>query len=266
MSGDAPSTPPGVAGPLFGTRVLVTRPRLQAAAVRDRLEGLGAKVLVQPVIRISDPADPAAVDAAVATLDRYDWLVFSSANGVRYLLDRIETIGGGSRSLEGIKLAAIGPGTAEELARYGLRPDVVPAEYRAESLAEALAPEAPGRRFLLARADRGRDVLARALADAGGVVHEIVVYASTDVDRADPEIEPIAKAMAAGRIDWTTVTSSAIARSLVHLFGKDLRRTKLASISPLTSSVLKESGYPPAVEASRYTMDGLIEAILRAGN
>ncbi len=254
----APESSWFAARPLFGVRVLITRPRDQAGALRDRLAELGAQVLVQPMIRISDPADWKPVDAALAELDRHDWLVFSSANGVRYLLDRLLSTGGDVRKLGNIRLAAIGPATAQELARYGLRADLVPDEYRAEALAATLVGEAAGRAFLLARASRGREVLAEELRDAGGTVEQIVVYSSADVETPDPEV---AAALAAGHIDWITVTSSAIARSLVRLLGDDLRRARLASISPITSDVLRELGHEPAVEAARYTMDGLVEAL-----
>jgi uroporphyrinogen III methyltransferase/synthase len=246
------------ARPLFGKRILVTRPRDQADALVGPLSELGAEVLTQPAIEISPPGDWGPVDAALGELDHYDWLVFSSANGVGFLLDRLGDRHGDLRKLGPVKLAAIGPGTAEELARYRLRADLVPADYRAESLAAALAPEARGRRFLLARASRGREVLAEQLAAAGGMVTQAVVYRSTDIETADPEI---VEALAAGRIDWITVTSSAIARSLARLFGENLRRSRLASISPITSEVLRASGYPPTAEAARYTMAGLIEAI-----
>ena len=112
---------------------------------------------------------------------------------------------------------------------------------------------------MLVRASRGREVLAERLTAAGGVVGQVVVYSSTDVTEAEPDV---AEALSAGRIDWITVTSSAIARSLAALFGRQLRRSRLASISPITSGVLRELGYPPAVEAAPYTTDGLIEAVL----
>ena len=249
------------ARPLFGTRVLVTRPRRQAGLLCEQLTELGAAVQIQPAIRISEPADWGPVDAALSRLDDYDWLVFSSANGVRYLLDRLCEGRGDLRRLGRVKLAAIGPGTAEELARYRLRADLVPDEYRAEALASALAGEATRRRFLLARASRGREVLVEELSAAGGAVDQVVVYTSSDVESADPQV---AAALAAGRIDWITVTSSAIARSLVGLFGEDLRRANLASISPVTSEVLRQLGYEPAVEAARYTMPDLVEVIAGA--
>src|SRR5205814_8047142 len=126
---------------------------------------------------------------------------------------------------------------------------------------ESLRGGAAGKRFLLVRASRGREVLAEHLTAAGGVVEQIVVYESVDVDTADVEIT--AK-MAAGGIDWTTVTSSAIARSLVRLFGDSLNKTKLVSISPITSATLRELGYEPATEAKEYTMDGVVEVLQRA--
>jgi len=247
--------------PLFGVRLLVTRPRHQAESLAERLDELGAQVSFQPVIDISDPADWEPVDRALRRLDQYDWLVFSSVNGVSYLLDRLWTIHGDLRKLACVKLAAIGPGTAEDLSRYRLRADLVPEQYRAEALAEALAGEAAGQRFLLARASRGREVLAEGLVRAGGLVDQIVVYRSSDVAAPDPEI---AAALAAGQFDWITVTSSAIAQSLARLFGDDLRKARLASISPVTSETLRRLGHPPAIEAGRYTMEGLVETIVAA--
>jgi len=158
-------------------------------------------------------------------------------------------------------LAAIGPGTAEALAAFHLRADLVPDEYRAESLAAALAADARDKRFLLARASRGREVLAEQLRAAGATVDQLVVYSSTDVASAD---EGIKQRLAAGGINWVTVTSSAIARSLVAMFGQELRKARLASISPVTSATLRELGCEPDVEAQTYTMAGVVEAILQA--
>ena len=247
--------------PLFGTRIVVTRAPHQASSLATALAELGADVLLQPAIEISPPADWEPIDRALAELDRYDWLVFSSSNGVRAFLDRLLEKRD-LRALGHIKLAAIGPGTAEELARYHLRADLLPTENRAESLAESLEGAASaGERFLLARASRGRDVLAAELRAKGGIVDEIVVYDSRDV--AAPETE-IARLLSAGKIDWISVTSSAIAGSLAAMFGKELKRTKLASISPITTATLQELGYQVAAEASEYTMHGLVEAICAA--
>ena len=247
--------------PLFGTKVMVTRPADQVGTFLDPLAELGAEVIVQPAIAISDPPDWSAVDRALAGLSQFDWLVFSSANGVRWLLDRLAVTGRDLRALSGVRLATIGPGTAEELARYHLKTDLQPDQFRAEALAEALAGEAQGKRFLLARASRGREVLAEQLQAAGGEVEQIVVYQSDDVPLAD---EDVAKLLAEGQIDWITVTSSAIALSLTTMFGDDLRQARLASISPVTSATLRQLGLEPTVEASQFTMSGVVKAILRA--
>ena len=123
----------------------MTRPTHQADALAERLSELGAEIAFQPAIEISDPPDWGPVDRALAELGQYDWLVFSSANGVSSLLDRLRQTQGDLRKLAGVKLAAIGPSTAEELARYHLRADLVPDQYRAEALAAALAKRAPRR-------------------------------------------------------------------------------------------------------------------------
>jgi len=247
--------------PLFGTRVLVTRAAHQADELAALLSEEGADVRVQPAIEIGPPADWRPVDAALARLDQFDWVVFSSANGVRSFLDRLLE-SRDLRALQSCKLAAIGPGTAKELRRYHLRPDVVPAEYRAEALAEALAAEGPhGKRFLLVRASRGREVLAEQLSAAGGQIEQVVVYASSDVAEPDADVR---HELASGRIDWITVTSSAIARSLARMFGEDLRRARLASISPITSQTLRELGFDVAAEADPYTLSGVVAAIRAA--
>jgi uroporphyrinogen III methyltransferase / synthase len=251
--------------PLLGVCVMVTRPAGESDPLAERLRALGANVVVQPAICITPPADWRPVDEVLAHLDAFDWLVFSSANGVRYFFDRMQDRSAGvwpARANAGatpaLRLAAMGPGTAEELTRYGRRVDLVPEQFRAESLAEALACDAAGKRFLLARASRGREVLAERLIAAGGAVEEVVVYTSSDVVEANAEAVALLRA---GKIDWITVTSSAIARSLATLFGDELRRAKLASISPITSGVLRELGYEPAAEAAEYTLAGLTAAI-----
>jgi uroporphyrinogen III methyltransferase / synthase len=241
--------------PLEGVCVMVTRAEGPADPLAEQLRRLGAKVLLQPAISISPPANWQPVDDALARLRKFDWLVFSSANGVRYLLEhwskqRLPT--------PFPRVAAMGPGTAAALAGYGLQADLVPPQFRAEALADALAPDAAGRRFLLVRASRGRNVLAERLATAGAAVEQIVVYESSDVEQPEADI---AAMLRAGRIDWITVSSSAIARSLGRLFGDQLRRARLASISPLTSGVLRELGYQPAAEAAEYTLAGLAAAI-----
>jgi len=247
--------------PLFGKTVLVTRPEHQADELSKRLRELGAEVLCQPAIEISPPADWSPVDSAIGDLDNFDWLVFSSSNGVHFFMQRLFALGHDVRRLAGIRLAAIGPATVEALAEFHLVADVQPATYRAEALAEALAAQAVGKRVLLLRASRGREVLAEMLSKSGATVEQVIVYESRDVAKADGEI---ADAISAGRVHYVTVTSSAIARSLTSMFGDSLSKTRLAAISPLTAEVLAELGHPAAVIASEYTGDGLTQAILAA--
>ncbi|MEM9187388.1 MAG: uroporphyrinogen-III C-methyltransferase [Planctomycetota bacterium] len=247
--------------PLFGKTVLVTRPQRQAGPMVQRLRDLGADVLLQPVIEVLPPTDWSVVDAAIDRLSEFDWVVFSSRNGVQALMDRVAERGFDARRFGSARLAAIGPATAAALGDYGLSADLHPEEYRAEALAEVLAAGASGKRVLLLRASRGREVLAEQLAAAGAEVEQVVVYRSVDVKAPDAQV---AGALAAGRVDWTTATSSAIARSLVSLFGEDLRKTKLAAISPLTAGAMNECGHAAAAVAREYTAEGVVAAILRA--
>ena len=247
--------------PFAGQTVMVTRPCGEDDALSKMLGGLGAKVVHQPVICISDPPDWSPVDSVLDRLAEFDWIVFSSANGVKYFLGRLYAAGGDSGQLRRARLAAIGPATSDALLRHGLTADVIPPEFRAEALGESLSGRASGKRFLLVRASRGREVLAEQLAAAGGIVEQVVAYTSSDVERPDPEIE---RMLAAGEVDWITVTSSSIARALANLFGEKLRQSKLASISPVTSAALRELGFEPTAEAEQYTMPGLVDAICHA--
>ena len=247
--------------PLFGQTILITRPAHQANELIQSLAQLGVATFVQPAIEITPPSDWSPVDQAIENLDQYDWLVFSSANGVEYFLNsnypaRIRF--GGNLATAGWRLLV--PATTRKLQQYHLQVDQQPSEYRAEALAESLAADAKGKRFLLLRASRGREVLAESLTAAGAHVDQVVVYQSSDVTEADSEI---LAALSSGQIDWVTVTSSAIARSLVNMCPQALQNTKLAAISPLTAGVLSEAGYQPAVVAEQYTTVGLVEAILK---
>jgi uroporphyrinogen III methyltransferase/synthase len=245
--------------PLFGATVMVTRPAVNADPLAKLLADAGAEVLIQPTIKISPPPDWEPLDAALRQLGDYDWVVFSSANGVHAFMNRLFSAGRDGRAFGSAKIAAIGSGTAEALLNYHLQADLTPEVYRAEALVAALAPHASGKRCLLVRASRGREVLAEGLQEAGAQVKQIIAYASTDVRSPKPDV---AAAMEAERVDWITVTSSAIARSLAAMFGDQLKQAKLASISPITSGALRACGYPPAAEAQEYTLDGVVRAIV----
>jgi uroporphyrinogen III methyltransferase / synthase len=250
--------------PLFGRRIVVTRPVEAADRSTVMLEELGAEVLVAPTVAILPVQDSSTLDHAIMRLSEFDWVVFTSTNGVTHFLDRLGMLGLDLRALGRVKLAAIGPATAETLARYRLRADLVPASYRSEALAELLARNAAGMRILLARADRGRDVLKDELSTVAQV-EQIAVYRNADVD-ALPDV--VARRLAEGSIDWVTLTSSAITTRLHGLLSVEARAKvgasiRLASISPVTTEAANRLGWEVAAEAEEYTWDGLLSAIVK---
>ncbi|HYV36268.1 MAG TPA: uroporphyrinogen-III C-methyltransferase [Gemmataceae bacterium] len=245
--------------PLLGRRILVCRPRHQAQELVERLEQLGAVPLVMPVVEIRPPNDWEAADAAICRLSHFDWLVFTSANGVHGFLSRLRDL----RELGRIRLAAIGPATAAALRGYHLQPDLIPDDYRSESLATALRPHVAGKRVLLARADRGRELLQEEL-QAIAEVQQVTVYSQVDIDTADPEI---VDQLRIGEIDDVILTSSNIARSLARLLDEPCHallrsgRPRIVSISPVTSTAIRELGWPVAMEAKEHTMEGIVKAL-----
>jgi uroporphyrinogen III methyltransferase / synthase len=248
---------------LAGKTVLVTRPREQAGGLADRLERLGGNALCLPMLAIGPPADWGPVDQALGRLTHYDWLVFTSSNGVRAFFTRLRDRSQDLADLASLKIAAIGPATAAALRAYNRQADLIPASNSSEGLAEALLPFVEGKRVLLARADRGREVLRNELSRAA-CLDEIAVYSQSEA-RPDPQI---LEALREGRVDFVTVTSSNIARYLARLLpsetGSFISSGKLqfVSISPITSAALRAAGLPVAAEASTCTMEGLVESLL----
>lgn len=256
--------------PLFGQRIVVTRPPGQAPELVERLEALGAQTIAQPVFDILPPADWQSVDVAIERLSEFQWLVFTSRNGVTHFFDRILAVGKDLRALRNVQLAAIGPGTAETLREYHLTADLVPQTYRAESLAEALIARNGNScvnvRVLLVRANRGREVLGDELSNAGMTVETAVAY--QQVDRPTPEPR-LLDDLRAGRIDWILFSSSNMARGffgwLDDELGEQVRKTaRIGTISPVTSEAIRDAGYSVAAEAERYTIDGLVAAVVAA--
>ncbi|MFN8544011.1 MAG: uroporphyrinogen-III C-methyltransferase [Candidatus Binatia bacterium] len=249
--------------PLFGRRIVITRPRAQAGSLAQRLEDQGAETILFPTIAIAPPADAAALDRAVASAGGYDWIVFTSVNGVRAFLDRLAALGRDVRELAGVRLAAIGPETAAELERHLLRPAVVPATYVAEGLLAALAGEdLRDRRVLLPRAAGARAILPETLAARGARVDEVIAYRAV----VPPEIDAGAMqaALAAGTIDAVTFTSSSTVRNFVQLVGADLlcgERPVVACIGPVTAATARAAGLRVAVEAPTHTAAVLAEAL-----
>ncbi len=250
--------------PLFGKTVLVTRAREQASDFRKALEEQGARCVEFPTIAVVPPPSWDPLDSAVASLDHYDWLVFTSVNGVRFFMERLWESGRDVRALAGLRLAAIGPKTAESLERWGLRLDVVPEEYRAESLLEALGKEAVrGLRFLLPRAVEARDVLPQTLRQWGADVDVVPAYATVPANQGADEV---AAMLERGEIHVVTFTASSTVRFFVQALahrdvGKLLEKTVVACIGPITADTARSLGIHPTVVAEEYTIAGLIRAL-----
>lgn len=251
--------------PLTGQRIVVTRPAEEARDVAPMLEALGAEVLLAPTVEVRPIPDAGPLDAAIGRLGDYDWLVFTSGNGVRFFVRRLLFLGRDLRALGHLKIAAIGPGTAGALAAHHLRADLVPESFRSEALAEALAEHAAGRKILLARADRGRSILKDELARIADV-DQAPVYQNADAEALPADV---LGRIASGEVDWITLTSSAIATRLHSLLPEAAReeirrgeRIRLASLSPVTSETTGRLGWNVSVEASPYTWEGLVQAII----
>ena len=241
--------------PLFGKSVIVTRPRHQSSVLADRLRDEGANALIVPTIEIVDPLDEgAALSAAVEQLSSYDWVVLTSANGAQRFCERLRD----GRDLAGVKLAAIGPGTAEVLADYNLVADLVPERFIAESLLEAfpLPHENDQCRVLLARAAVARDVLPDGLRELGWRVDVIDAYRTIPVEPTDAERERIIDA------DIVTFTSSSTVENWVAAFGIDTLPNVVACIGPITADTARRAGLRVDVIADVHTIDGLVDALI----
>ncbi|MFM7225554.1 MAG: uroporphyrinogen-III C-methyltransferase [Actinomycetota bacterium] len=244
--------------PLFGRTVVVTRAREQASDLRVRLEGLGAEVVELPAIAFEP------VPFALPDLSAYAWLVVTSANGVDALFERgIAPAGLDARALGGVRIAAIGPGTAAALARHGVRADLVPPRFVAESLVEAFpAPVRPGvDRVLIARAEDARDVLPEGLTAAGYAVDVLAVYRTVPAPSDPPTIDRVRR----GEVDAVTFTSSSTARNFVTAIGGFTADQPLVvSIGPVTSATARDLGLRIDAEADPHTIDGVIAALRSA--
>jgi uroporphyrinogen III methyltransferase/synthase len=246
--------------PLSGRRIVVTRARAQASDFAAELEALGAEVIQFPTIRIEAAPDVEALRRAAAGVAEFDWVVFTSANGVEHFWAALERQGLDSRALGGVRVCALGPATAGELARRGVRADLVPEEYVAEATVEALAAavQLRGTRILLPRAEVARAVLPDSLRERGAEVVEVAAY-RTMQDGAGAD--DVRRRIAAGEVELVTFTASSTVHNFADLVGADTGGAAVASIGPITSGTLRELGMRVDVEASEYTIPGLLSAI-----
>jgi uroporphyrinogen III methyltransferase/synthase len=252
-------------GPLAGRVVLVTRPREQADRFAALLEHAGARVLVAPTIVIEPPDSWAPLDDALARSQEYQWAIFTSVNGAAMVRRRLEELGRGSETLASCRIAAIGPATAEALQGWGLRAEVVPAEYVAEGLAQELRPLIRRReRVLLPRAAETRDVLVRELEAMGAVVDEVAAYRTRAATETAADLRD---ALERREIDIVTFTSSSTVKNFAALWSPDdlprlMAGVAVACIGPITRRTASALGLDTTIMPDRYTIPALTRAIV----
>jgi len=241
--------------PLFGKSIVVTRTRSQASKLSKQLATLGARVIELPALEIREVDDMAPLRAAMKRIDTYGWIVFTSQNAVNIFFKHLFAAGKDARCLGSCRIAVIGRATGDELLKYGLRPDVVPQQFVAESLLEALDSEKiAGSAVLLPCSEDARDVLSEGLKSQGASVDRIHIYRPVKPAAvSDKEVEAVKNA------DMITFASSSTVRHFCSMVTET--KAMAASIGPVTSATLRDLGRDPAVEAHEYTIDGLVQAI-----
>jgi uroporphyrinogen III methyltransferase / synthase len=247
--------------PLFGRRIVVTRARGQAETLAARLRELGADAVELPTIEILPPEDYGSLDRAIAGLAGYDWLIFTSANGVRFFMDRLDRSAVDLRALRA-KICAIGPATGSAIEALHLKVDLMGKEYVAEGLLEAFAGhDLAGRRVLLPRAAVARDLAPTELARRGARVDVVEAYRTGIPEEASARAREVFGA--ARKPGCVTFTSSSTVQNFVKIAGVPaLRGVKVVSIGPITTRTARALGIEVAAEARVFTIDGLIEALL----
>lgn len=254
--------------PLAGRSVIVTRALAQAAGLAVPLEALGATVIAAPVIETMEPEDWAPADAAIDDLEGYDWIVFTSTNGVDCFLERVRARRGSLAPIRSMRVAAVGAATEGRLCEAGITPDLVPDDYHAEALADSFVEMGAddGWRVLLPRALKGRDVLPEALRARGVTLDVVAVYRTVPVEPDQAVLDDLR----IGRIDAVTFTSPSTARHFWAAIERDgmdprtaLSHVAVASIGPVTTEALRRLGVEPDIEPDCSTMHDLADAIGR---
>jgi uroporphyrinogen III methyltransferase / synthase len=254
------------ARPLFGRRIVVTRAREQAADLVALLEELGAEAVTIPTVRIEPIEDTAEIDAACDVAERFDWIVFTSVNGVSHFMNRF-LARHDIRDLKGVRICTVGPETAAAVTHHGIRVDLTPAEHRAEGLIAALSDleDLRGKRFLLPRAQIAREVLGDELRKAGGDVVEVAVY--RNVAETEAPSQDVYRMLLDRKIDAVTFTSASTVTNFVQMLGDEqaadlLRTTAVAAIGPVTAEAAQQLGITANVMPDTYTVPALVEALI----
>jgi uroporphyrinogen III methyltransferase/synthase len=253
--------------PLFGKKIVVTRAREQASDFVAHLSELGAECVEFPTIEVIPPLSWKELDRAIQNLETYQWLVFTSVNGVKYFFDRLEISGQDARNLKGIRVAAIGPKTADAIQEKGVKPDLVPQEYRAEAVVEAFRKHGvKGAKILLARAAEAREVLPQELEKMGAAVEVVEAYRTVRPEGAKDEIRAM---LEKGDIHMVTFTSSSTVSNFMDMFQEEsdpllkwMEKVTVASIGPVTAKTAHDRGLSVRITPSDYTIEALAQAIV----
>ena len=245
---------------LFGKKFLVTRARSQASKLTEKLENLGAEVLEFPTIKISPPSDNfESLDTAIKNLKTFDWIIFTSVNGVEKFFERLKIFKLDARIFSNAKIAAIGSATAEKLSDFGLIADLVPKEFRAESLVDSLKNSVADKNILLARAEVARDILPNELKNFGA---KVTVAAAYKTELAAENSAEVKSEILSGKIDCMTFTSSSTVENFVAAVGAEsLKKSKIAAIGTITAQTLKKFDVSADIVAEKFTIDGLVDSI-----
>lgn len=251
--------------PLFQKTLFLPRPEAQAVESARAIRERGAEPLVLPMIEIHPPPEPERLERAIESLSGYDWVLFTSANGVRRFFEALRRAGRDARAFGKAKVGVIGPKTASALESFGVRPDVLAKEFVGEALATALCECGPPGRVLLARALVARDALPQGLSAAGFEVDIVPVYETRGT--SEQKRDRLRQGLASGEIDVALFTSSSTVSETLAALGDDapaaLARVVVASIGPVTTRTLKEAGVRVDVSATEYTVAGLLDALER---
>jgi len=249
------------APPLTGKRILITRATEQAEEFSTALQNYGAQVIAFPTIEIAPLEDWQPLDRTIEKLDSYDWVIFTSVNGVRFFAQRLKEKGINRAALARKKICAIGPRTQKELEKMGVTVHFRPSEYRAEGVAEGLKDRGiQGQKILLPRAREARRILPEALREAGALVDEVEVYRTVKPAKGKLSLEAILKK----GIDVVVFTSPSTIRNFMELLSDKtaLNDVKVAIIGPVTGETARNHGLEPVISPSEYTIPSLVEAIV----
>ncbi len=254
--------------PLFGKRIVVTRSREQASELSSRLAELGAMVIEFPVIKCRALEDTSELDIAIDNLESYDWIVFTSVNGVNFFINRLMELGSDVRAMTGIKIGVLGEATRRAIQERSLRVDFTPTRFVGEAFVEEFPEPGEGLRILIPRAAEAREIIPDQLRKRGADVEVVACYETVIGDANNVDLP---KLLQAGAVDMVTFTSSSTVTNFSKLIAPDGKfhlppEIQIASIGPITSKTVKELGMDVDVEAAEHTIPGLVQAILNLGN